>query len=57
MCYPCRDTMNMEIQQIIEQVIRFGVDEDETLVLTERDNGVEVSKVKTSCVDQLDLEK
>ena len=57
MCYSCRDTMNMEIQQIIDQVIRFGVDEDETIVLTELDNGVEVSKVKTSCVDQLELEK
>ena len=57
MCYSCRDAMNAEIQQIIEQVIRFGVDEDETIVLTELDDGVEVSKVKTSCVDQLDLQK
>ena len=57
MCYSCRDAMNTEIQQIIDQVIRFGVDEDETIVLTELDNGVEVSKVKTSCVDQLELEK
>ena len=57
MCYSCRDAMNMEIQRIIEQVIRFGVDDDETVVLTELDNGVEVSKVKTSCVDQLELEK
>jgi hypothetical protein len=46
--------MNAEIQRIIDQVIRFGVDEDETIVLTELDDGVEVSKVKTSCVDQLD---
>ena len=57
MCYSCRDTMNMEIQRIIEQVIRFGVDDDETVVLTELDDGVEVSKVKTSCVDELELEK
>ena len=57
MCYSCRDTMNMEIQRIIEQVIQFHVNDDKTVVLTELDDGVEVSKVKTSCVDQLELEK
>ena len=57
MCYSCRDAMNAEIQQIIEQVIRFGVDDDETVVLTELDDGVEVSKVKSMYADQLDLEK
>ena len=57
MCYPCRDTMNVEIQQIIEQLKEIGVAEDETLVLTERDDGVEISKIKTTYVDQLDLEE
>ena len=42
MCYPCRVRMNIEIQQIIDQVCRIGVDEDETLLLTETDEGVEI---------------
>ena len=56
MCYTCRDTMNFEIEQIISQVSRVGVADDETLVLTETDEGVEISKVKTKFADLLDLE-
>ena len=56
MCYSCRDQMSTEIQQIIEQVKQIGVDEDKTLVLTETDMGVEISKVQTKFADQLDLE-
>ena len=48
--------MNVEIEQIIQQVSRVGVADDETLVLTETDEGVEISKVKTKFADQLDLE-
>ena len=39
MCYLCRDKMNTEIQQIIEQVKQISVNEDETLVLTQTDYG------------------
>ena len=56
MCYPCRDRMNVEIQQIIDQVSRIGIDVDETLILTETDEGVEISKIKTIFADQVDLE-
>ena len=47
MCYACRDEMNMEIERIIKQVKDVGVAEDETLILTETDEGVEISKIKT----------
>ena len=56
MCIKCHDQMNNEIQQIIEQVKEIGVDEDETLVLTETGTGVEISKVQTKFADRLDLE-
>ena len=58
MCYncKCRAQMNIEIQQIIEQVKQIGIDEDETLVLTEIDMGVEISKIQTKFAYQLDLE-
>ena len=56
MCYTCRDEMNVQIEQIVQQVCQVGVAEDETLVLTETDEGVEISKVKTKFADLLDLE-
>ena len=56
MCYQCRNTMNIQIQQIIDQVSRIGVDEDKTLLLTETDEGVEISKLKTMFAHQVDLE-
>ena len=45
--------MNIQIQEIMEQVKKNGVDEDKTLVLTETDEGVQISKVKKNS-DQLD---
>ena len=56
MCYRCHDKMNTEIQHMIAQVKDIGVDEDETLVLTETDEGVEIFKIQTIFADQLDLE-
>ena len=57
MCYLCRDQMNSEIQQIIEQVKQISVDEHEMLIFTETDLGAEISKIKTIFADQLALEK
>ena len=51
MCYACRDDMNAEIKKIIKQVKQVGIDDDETIILTETDNGVEISKIKTKCAD------
>ena len=56
MCYPCRDRMNIEIQQIIDQVKHIGVGDDKMLLLTETNEGVEISKINTMFADQLDLE-
>ena len=49
--------MNTEIQQTIDQLKQIGVDEYETLVLTETNDGVQISNVKTTFASQLDLEK
>ena len=43
--------MNIEIQQIIDKVKRIGVDDDETMLLTETNEDVEISKIKTMFSD------